>query len=712
MDWPEPASKRWGRPDGMRHGDAMTGEMAAAWPDERRLARDGPDRNQDYLARRREEVLDALAHSRTSDEATVAVAAWLREQRDAETRLPDRSNLGEAVVGALEQAGLPEDASSLRDASADDGIYDDMSPAVAALVGRAAILLLRNEPDQRSWKFVLNLRQRGNRLGPALDELLEQALADDGFRDRFFDLAESLVTAAAAEPEKNVLKSKREAFASLLRKWRDGPILQEVWFGLRGLDYIHYFGSEGKALRVVARLDPHRFVDLLSGFDNPYQIWSAIAVTRAGRSFEEWRALVEAAPPAFAVDGSWTGSVILPLLLVVAGQATAQGAAPFARYESAEEARAGGHDVRDAAEIVAATLLSRADGRTAAFRWAAWLARGVASGSAEGPPVPTDARDRAFTAWQLLSTVALRAGPDAWMSLAPADLPAEEAWFSLMAKVVAVEQSPASVREYASLLATFMSAWPDDDPESWQGRVGARLRAESGVVRTFARQPTTLGVRILAMPLTKSPDPVGAWSEIWRRCSVLREAVEFGELRLSVSSDDEDEQRAAAELCWLTVDLGLCVIDQVADDRIAVPYDRSNVLAGILPLLWDSVSEMLTINRFGGDTWDRARRHLVLHRALLAADRAAGLGTGVIRLQTLPTLAGMLRAIAAPERSFFSTLAALLDAGISVMTLRHALKEGCVDLAVLLDAAERANSVDERRPTIGASELERLRQTA
>ena len=315
----------------MRHGDAMTGEMAAAWPEERRLARDGPDHAQNYLARRREEVLDALAHSRTSDEATVAVAAWLREQRNAETRLPDRSNLGEAVAGALEQAGLPEDASSLRDASVDDGIYDDMSPSVAARVARAAILLLKNEPDQCSWKSVSSLRQRGNRLGPALDELLKQALADEGFRDRFFELAETLVTAAAAEPKRNVLTSEREAFASLIREWRSGPVLQDLWFGLRELNYIHYFGSEGEVLREVARLDPPRFVDLLRRFDNPYQIWAAIDSTRAGRSLEQWRALVEAAPPAFAEDGSWTGSVILPLLLVVAGQATAQGGAPFAR---------------------------------------------------------------------------------------------------------------------------------------------------------------------------------------------------------------------------------------------------------------------------------------------------------------------------------------------------------------------------------------------
>lgn len=695
----------------MRHGDAMTGEMTAAWPEERRLARDGPNRAQNYVALQREEVLDALAHSRTSNEATVAVAAWLSEQRNAETRLPDRSNLGEAVAGALEQAGLPEDASSLRDASVDDGIYEDMSPSVAALVARAAILLLKNEPNQRSWKYVSSLRQRGNRLGPALDELLEQALTDEGFRDRFFELAETLVTAAAAEPERNVLTSEREAFANLIREWRSGPVLQDLWFGLRELNYIHYFGSEGEVLREVARLDPPRFVDLLHRFDNPYQIWAAIDDTCAGRSLEQWRTLVEAAPPAFAEDGSWTGAVILPLLLVVAGQATAQGAAPFARYESAEEARAGGHDVRDAAEIVAATLLSRVDGCPAALRWAAWLARGVASGSAEGPPVPTDARDRAFTAWQLLSSVAHRAGPDAWMTLAPADLPAEEAWFSLMAKVVAVEQSPTSVQKYASLLASFMSAWPDDAPESWRGRAGARLRAESGVVRTFARQPTTLGVRILAIPLTMSADPVDAWSMIWRRCSVLREAVEFGELRLAVSSDDEDEQRVAAELCWLTVDLGLCVIDQVADERIVVSYDRGNVLAGIVPLLWNSVSEMLTIDRFGGETWDQARRHLVLRRALFAVDGASGLGPRVIRSQTEPTFARMLRAMAAPERSFYSILIVLLDAGVSAETLRHALKEGGVDLAALLDAADRVNSGDERRPIIGETELERLRHT-
>ncbi|TCM51124.1 hypothetical protein C8J36_110131 [Rhizobium sp. PP-F2F-G48] len=690
----------------------MTSETSAAWPEERRLAREGPDRTLTYFTQIREEVLDALAHPWVSEEANKAIVNWLRNQRDAETRLPDRHNLGEALVLALEQAGLPADASNLMDSSSDEEVYDDVAPAVAASVARAAILLLRGEPDQQSWKVVSNLRQCGNRLAPALDELLEQALAESSFRNRFFQLAESLVSTAAAAPERQVLAGEQEALTTLIQDWRDKRVLLDLWFGLRELDYVHYFGSEGEVLRQVARLDPSRFVSILGHFDNPYQVWAAINDTRAATRFEEWRALVDAAPIAFGSDGSWNGSAILPLLLVVAGQAVAQGAAPFARYETATAAQEGGREVTEAAEAVAAALFARVDGPPAALRWAAWLARSIASASAEGPPVPTDARDRAFTSWQLLSAVAQHAGPKTWASSEPPNLPAEEVWFSLMAKVVAVEQSPASAPDYANLLSAFMAPWPEDDPEAWQGKPGARLRAESGVVRTFARQPTTLGIRILALPLTMSEDPVAALIELWRRASVLREAVEFGELRLSASSEDDDPRRAAAELCWLTVDLGLCVIDQIADDRIAVAYEQGAAVSRLIALLWESVSEMIAIDRFGGETWDRARRHLVLRRALFAIDGDEGLGPRVISAESLPTLAGMLRTMAAPERPFFSSLVALLDAGLTVATLRSVLAESAIDLAALLDAAERANSIDERRPMIAANDLQRLRQAA
>lgn len=688
----------------------MTAGARAAWPEERRFARVGRDRTQLYFDQRREEALDALAHPRVGDAGTLAVANWLRRQRDARSRLPDRNNIGEALVLALELAGLPADAASLREEGASRGGLDDVSRAEAALAARAALLLLQAETDEASWDLVSALRHRGSRLPPAVDQALREALEEEGFRERFLALAEELVSAAVASPTRGVLTGERETWSRLIEDWQREPNLRELWFGLRGMDYARYLGPEVEVLREVARLSPMRFTAMLERFDNPYQVWSALEATGGAASFQAWHALVEVAPLAFRPDGSWNGSVILPLLLVIAAQAVARGAAPVVRLETPEETRVASVDVTDAAEGVAAVLIARSDGSAAALRWAAWLARGMMSAAMDGPPVPNDARDRAFTPWQMLLALAQRAGANAWTSLSPGDLPDEELWFNLMAKVVSLPQEPTSATGYAELLDAFTVQWPTgDDPEAWHGEAGDRLRATSRVVRTFARQPTTLGVRILAIPLTMAPAPCATWADLWRRCLVLREVTEFAEPRLWSSSADDDTPQSATELTWLVLDLGLCVLEQVADERIAVPYDRGAVSGELVSLLWDGISEMLAIDRFAGGERDRARRHLVVRRAFFAADQDGMNGPQIIPGGARPSLAAMLRSMAAIERPFFSTLTALLDAGLPASTLLPALSDGSIDLASSLDAAERANAADERRPAIAPHALDRLR---
>jgi hypothetical protein len=688
----------------------MTTELSAAWPEERR-AQAAPTPTQAYLDQLREEALDALRHSRFGQAAVTSVAAWLRAVRDADERLPGRGDLGEALVQALDSSRLRADAATLReelDRSADD---HDVAPAVAALAALGALSLLRHETVERSWRVVSNLRRYDNRLRPAMNAALAAALRDEqDFKERFFDLAEHFVTAAIQAPERQVMAHERDMYARVLEDWNNGPALQELWAGLRGLDYVHHLSEANEVLAEVARLDPPRFVDLLQRFDNPYSVASAIERTAAARHFEVWRSFVEATPVAFQPDGSWTGSVILPLLLVVAAQAVARGGAPFVHHQTAGEAEAAGTEMAQSAEQIAAILLAREDGPPAALRWAARLAREVMGASADGPALPTDARGRAFAPWRILIAIAQRAGFDTWRTLVPPDMPAEEAWFSLMAKAVAAPQTSASTQIHMDLFDTFAAAWPDSDaPEAWQGAPGASLRQYGGVVSTFGRQPSNLGVRLLAIPMTLGPDPAAAWASLWRRCAVLREAVEFAEPRLAVSSSD-DRPWAPAELCWLIVNLGLGSIDQIVDERIDLPYDRGPMLSALLPQLWDASAEMLAIDRFGRETWDRARRHLAIRRGLFAADRASGSGPRIIPAEAQPTLAEMLRVTAGAEPAFFTLLGNLLDAGIEAGALGSALTEAGVDLDHLLDAAERISAVDERRSVVGPHEAERLRR--
>ncbi len=130
----------------------------------------------------------------------------------------------------------------------------------------------------------------------------------------------------------------------------------------------------------------------------------------------------------------------------------------------------------------------------------------------------------------------------------------------------------------------------------------------------------------------------------------------------------------------------------------------------LVPFLWNSIAEMLAIDRFGSEKLELARRHLVVRRALFGVDSEVEGWPSIIHAGTFPTLADMLGTIAALDRPFFSALAALLDAGLPVDKLRSILSEGSVDLKALLDDAIRANEIDSRRPMISPNEIEQLRQ--
>ncbi len=95
--WGQPA-RRGGSRTALQFGGVMTNEANAAWPEERRDERLGYNPTQAYLGRKRVEVVDALADPPVGEEATQAVVVWLRQQRDTDKSLPDRSDLVEELI--------------------------------------------------------------------------------------------------------------------------------------------------------------------------------------------------------------------------------------------------------------------------------------------------------------------------------------------------------------------------------------------------------------------------------------------------------------------------------------------------------------------------------------------------------------------------------------------------------------------------------------
>lgn len=687
----------------------MIAGSGAAWPAERSRRRDRSDRMRSHDARVRAEMLDAVSLRRGDHDALVVTRAWLDGVAETGERLPDRDALDEAVASSLRSADLSPAEFGVPDRR-DPSAAIDEAAGTAALLGLSVVELLRDVPNERVWRVLFGLSRRGRRLEVAIDEALGDALRrEQGFRGSVVALARRMVERAVDDPLNQVAAFERETFAAMISEWKAKPDLLELWFGLRGLSYVRYDGSEIGILREIARFDVPAFVSLLERFPDPHPVATCIAATDASFRFETWRGLVDAAPTAFEGDGTWNGSTILPILMGVAGEALAGTAGEFWREENDAVLETASLDVREAARDVASVLLGRGDGPAALLRWGAWSARSLASRSGEGRGVPANVGDHAFASLQMLSAIGDAVGPDLWTGMTPSDLEPAEAWFSLMARIMATAQTPANAERHGRLLGELLSWWPDDDDhDTWRTERGIRLREAASVLGSLASRPGEVGMRILAVPMGMAEDPSSVWSDMWNRCRLLREEVEFGRRG---SSDEAEAQatKSAADLLRIAADLGLCTLDQVVDERIEVSCDRESAVDGLVTGLWEACSEMLLVDRFGSEWWSDLRRRLVVRRILCFEGGPPRPDIRRSRGRSAPTLVRMLGDAAAVDRSFVSILLGSLENGMSAQDLRSALVGADVDPVELIAAVERMNEVDDRRPICDTKELTRLR---
>lgn len=239
---------------------------------------------------------------------------------------------------------------------------------------------------------------------------------------------------------------------------------------------------------------------------------SALGWLGFARCFRTWRELLEAAPPAFADDGAWSGDCLVPLLLA-AGHEALGGRG----YRGGPVPAPG--DIARLAEAMAACVAARPDAAGLGRWWASLIAACVAGPSGQRPDAEVGARAN----WALLRALARRLPARAWEPPMASRAASIEGWCLRAATAAAAAEGIAAM----PALGEFLTTWKLSLDEVHGGR-GAELARLAGPFLSMEEWPHSPGAALLGLPFAADPCGAVAWARLWSDAGSLREVVEFG----------------------------------------------------------------------------------------------------------------------------------------------------------------------------------------
>jgi hypothetical protein len=465
--------------------------------------------------------------------------------------------------------------------------------------------------------------------------------------------------------------------------------LEELWWGLGNDDFMSY-EEEMRVFGLLSEIAPGEFQQLIGGSRDPFLVDAALLGSGVGvfsPRFSRWAACVKDAPVAFAQDGRWIESVLLPLLLVHARNHLQSPGRQIPQYgaDEAEAALLTG-EVKELIQAVIDEIAEREDARPTLARWSTWLMRQVlASRESEFD----DIRSHGFVDGALLEAIGKAIGGQIPYLAAPEDAPPWEAWcyYCLRASFAydGVTQSP-SFKEFAS-------QWKLA-PEDWCNPKGRELleRASPHMSRDDALNTS---MQLLAFPLANTPQFAQEWRQLWENAYYLREVLEFGseDSGSTVRSDSSD----ASRLLLLLVGIGLACFDQVTA-RVEASTDSSS--AGIADLhgaIAAAVKEALHIDdTIYLDRWRVMFQHVGLRRAIWDAKFGAKLGCDVFVDQETSTIHDYLSYLQGTPSDLVTFLHACLLNKVDADALRAELQEASVDLRACVETLQKLNRLRDR----------------
>lgn len=550
---------------------------------------------------------------------------------------------------------------------------------------------LGRSPQLANWLKIRKIAQNSWQIEHWLSKAMSAYAQNDAdIRKAYVDVAIQLFKALKSGDLKSESERMNEAREDAWAHWQGVKYkLDELW-ELRGSAFMSY-EDEMRIFGLLSEIAPAEFQRLITYSNNPFLVDAALMSAGVGAfspRFAQWEACARAAPPAFAQDGRWTGSILLPLLLVHARNELLDPGRQVPRYGANEaEVATLTAQVTKLIQAVVDILASREDATAIFVRWSTWLMRQVLLQKGKDF---SDIRSDDFVDNALLEAIGKSIHDRSLIPDAPADAAPWEAWCYCCVRSSFAHGGFISTPSFKK----FAGQW-QLTPENWhepQGR-GLLERADLHIPRNDI---PGLSANLLAFPLASRGDFASGWQQLWDGAYYLREVLEFGSI--DAGTKDYSDRADASRLLLLLGSMGLACFDQAAA-RLETSQDRlAEEMITLHGVLSTAAMEVLhlddTLNR---DKWQTLLQHIALRRVYWDGSYITEHRVALFAGQEKPTIRDYLGYFQSDPFDLVAFLHACMLNELDASTLREELRGAAVDLRVCVATLKRLHALRDRR---------------
>ncbi len=562
---------------------------------------------------------------------------------------------------------------------------------------------LSKSPRTDTWASIKDMAYQSVELEHWIhDALLVLAKTDDASRVSLITLAEEIFRKDDGDSPELKWSRAYQSRVDAREYWpRVTEKLDELWRGLQWFD-IFFYKEDFPLFNLLLKLEPERFIQLMSSARNPDLVNSALLVTGAGRfgsSFSEWAYLAESAPRSFNEDGSWNGSCVVPLLLFSARSEILESKGVM--YRTGRQFDVSSTELELELEIGSAvraaigSLSKRSDAVPMFMRWSTWLVRNLISSVEKDRTTPGSPE---YLDLALLTAIGEYLRPFEPKADLPPDASEWETWCRLCVLSLYASNGMAHPPKSEVFTDSWRLSWED-----WFGPQGAKTRLLASRFTFATDEVPGLGPNLLAYPLANTSEGLRVWCDSWDSAQVLREVVEFS---VPGPAGGAASPYEGSKLLLLLFRVGLAVLDQRVLQIKSSDRDNVTDLVAFYQSLAEIVDDMLEIDgTIGRSEWVAARLHLIARRVIWEDDRGR---EGTFSRTDAPSLSDYLDQTRHDAVELLRIVEAVLANGKHEAKARRALDDACIDRSRMVNILRRLNELDARRYPVDANSLRYL----
>lgn len=566
----------------------------------------------------------------------------------------------------------------------------------------ACAIRLDQKPDLSTWRMVRQVARHSWQVEQWLGEAMsahwrvsaEAAQAYVTLAVLLFEALESGELEAASERTNQNRKNSRE-------HWRANRSLEDIWWGLRGSDFMN-FEEEMPVFGVLSEIDSAVFQRLLGNSQDPLLVDAALLSAGVGAlnpRFAVWEAFASDAPYSFAEDGSWNGSVLMPLLLLRARDELLDPGRQLPRFDAKQaEVASLTSEVDALVQAVVDVLARRADSPGVFARWSTWLMRQQLRQRIQDP---IDIRSSDYVDKALVVRLGRAVLGRGLVPVSPAEAAPWEAWcYQCVLSMLADE----GISEPPSF-AAFANEW-QLTPEDWHQQKGRDLLARAST-RLPSDEIPGLFAHLLVFPLASSAGFAAGWLRLWNSAYYLREVLEFGSFD-AVENDYSDRSDASSLLLLLGC-MGLGCFDQAANRLGKDDQVEAGELVSLHRTLTSAAMEISQVDdTLHRDRWQTILQHLALRR-IYGDERVAGTSrAAVFAPEDETSIQAYLQYFHTDPGELITFLHACMSNGFDAAMLRDELQGAAIDLQACVTSLQRLRELNERRYPLRADALKAI----